>query len=293
MAISERDPHSGHMTTGHEWNGIKELNTPVPRVVWLFLMATFLFAVAYWVLMPAWPLGTSHTRGLLGQDQREIVKRQVESAELDRAGLMRRISMQSVDQIRADPSLVQAVREDGQRLFGDNCAACHGTDAKGGTGFPNLTDRDSLWGGAPDALAHTIAVGVNSSASKETRVSQMLAFGRDGILDNDSVLAVTDYVRSLSDPGITKGSVAASVAAGRRVFAANCVACHGPDGRGNMALGVPNLADRTWLYGGDAQSIYTSISEGRQGEMPAWQDRLDETDRKILLVYLLDKGGKQ
>jgi len=281
------------MTTGHEWNGIKELNTPVPRVVWLFLMATFLFAVAYWVLMPAWPLGTSHTRGLLGQDQREIVKRQVESAELDRAGLMRRISMQSVDQIRADPSLVQAVREDGQRLFGDNCAACHGTDAKGGTGFPNLTDRDSLWGGAPDALAHTIAVGVNSSASKETRVSQMLAFGRDGILDNDSVLAVTDYVRSLSDPGITKGSVAASVAAGRRVFAANCVACHGPDGRGNMALGVPNLADRTWLYGGDAQSIYTSISEGRQGEMPAWQDRLDETDRKILLVYLLDKGGKQ
>lgn len=200
--------------------------------------------------------------------------------------------MQSVEPIRADPSLVQAVREDGQRLFGDNCAACHGTDAKGGTGFPNLTDRDSLWGSAPDALAHTIAVGVNSSASKETRVSQMLAFGRDGILDNNSVLAVTDYVRSLSDPGITKGSVAASVAAGRRVFAANCVACHGPDGRGNMALGVPNLADRR---GFTAETRSRSTRQSRKaGREKCRHGRTGLTKpTKILLVYLLDKGGKQ
>ena len=291
MAISERDSHTGHMTTGHEWNGIKELNTPVPRIVWLTLLATFLFAAIYWVLMPAWPLGSSHTRGLLGQDQRQMVAQQIDTAAQDRSAWMRKVSALSYDRIRDDFALMKMVREDGYRLFGDNCAACHGVEATGGNGFPNLIDKDWLWGKDPDAIAHLIAVGVNSPANEETRVSQMPAFGRDGILDNDSVLSVTDYIRSLSDRTIAKGAGASSVAAGQIVFAANCAACHGPDARGNTAIGVPNLADRTWIYGGDLQSVYTSIAQGRQGEMPAWQDRLNETERKILTVYLLDKGA--
>jgi len=291
VAIGERDPHSGYMTTGHEWNGIKELNTPIPKAIWLFLIVTVIFSIGYWILMPAWPLGKTYTRGLLDNDQKEIVAKRVSAAAQARSAWTQRITAMSYDQIRADPTLMEYVREDGHRLFGDNCAACHGMNATGNAGFPNLTDRDWLWGGEPKAIAHSIAVGVNSPASKDTRVSQMLAFGKDGILDNDAVLAVADYVKSLSDPSWDKGK-AASVAKGREVFAANCVACHGEQGRGNPQVGAPDLADRTWLYGGDIDAIYTTIYNGRQGEMPAWEHRLGPVDRKILTVFLLDKGNK-
>lgn len=289
MAVSERDPHSGHMTTGHEWNGIKELNTPVPRAIWLFLIGTVIFSIGYWILMPAWPLGNSFTRGLLGHDQKEIVARRVDAAADARSGWTGRIAAMSYDQIRAEPDLMTYVREDGHRLFGDNCAACHGIDAKGNPGYPNLVDGDWLWGGTPDEIAHTIAVGINSPASADTRVGQMLAFGKDGILDNDSVLAVADYVKTLSDPAWARGR-AASVATGRGIFAENCVVCHGDQGLGSKDVGAPNLTDKTWVYGGDITDIYTTIHGGRHGEMPAWEHRLSPVDRKILTVYLLDKA---
>lgn len=289
MAIGERDPHSGHMTTGHEWNGIKELNTPVPRTVWFFLIVTLIFSIGYWVLMPAWPLGKTYTRGLLDNDQKQLVAKRVDAAADARSRWTKQIAAMSPDQIRADAALMAYVREDGHRLFGDNCAACHGMNAMGNPGFPNLTDREWLWGGTPDAIAHTIAVGVNSPASKTSQVSQMLAFGKDGILDNDAVLAVADYVKTLSDPAWAKGK-AASAAKGRAVFAANCVACHGEQGRGNQTMGAPDLTDKAWLYGGDIADIYTTINDGRQGEMPAWEHRLNPVDRKILTVYLLDKS---
>lgn len=291
MSVSERDPHSGHMTTGHEWNGIKELNTPVPKAVWFFLVVTVIFSIGYWVLMPAWPLGKTYTQGLLGNDQKEIVARRIGAAAEARSTWLRQVETMSYDQIKADPKLMTHVREDGHRLFGDNCAACHGMRAEGNPGYPNLTDRDWLWGGSPEALARTIAVGINSPASKDTRVSQMLAFGKDGILDNDAVLAVSDYVKTLSDAGWAKGKTA-SVAKGQEVFAANCVVCHGEQGRGNPDVGAPNLTDRSWVYGGDIDAIYQTIHEGRQGEMPAWEHRLSPVDRKILTVYLLDKGNK-
>ena len=289
MAVTERDPHSGHMTTGHEWNGIKELNTPVPKAVWFFLIVTALFSLGYWVLMPAWPVGKTYTRGLLGSDQKEIVTRRVAAASAARSNWTGRIATLDYDQIRADPVLMRFVREDGHRLFGDNCAACHGMMATGNPGFPDLTDREWLWGGSPDAIARTIAVGINSPAHDETRVSQMMAFGKDGILDNDAVLAVTDYVKSLSDPIWAKNK-GASIASGRDVFAANCVVCHGDQGRGNTEIGAPNLTDQSWIYGGDISAIYRTIYAGRQGEMPAWESRLSPVDRKILTVYLLDKG---
>ena len=291
MAVSERDPHSGHMTTGHEWNGITELNTPVPLWIWLFLLATVVFSVGYWVLMPAWPVGTTYTRGLLDHDDKEIVGRRVGAAAEARSGWTGRIAAMGYDQIRADPALMAYVREDGHRLFGDNCAACHGMDAKGNPGFPNLVDGDWLWGGSPEAIAHTIAVGINSPARADTRVGQMMAFGKDGIIDNDAVLAVADYVKTLSDPAWAKGK-AASVAKGREVFVANCVACHGDQGQGDQTFGAPDLTDQIWLYGGDIEAIYTTIHGGRQGEMPAWEPRLTPVDRKILTLFLLDKGDR-
>ena len=181
MAVEERDPYTGYMTTGHEWNGIKELNTPVPRPVYFFLIVTALFAVVYWVLMPAWPLGVTYTKGLLGIDQRTTVAESLKQATIERNVWAKRIEAESFKEIQADPRLMDTVRQTGRTLFGDNCAACHGSNAQGGIGFPNLTTASWLWGGDPESIAETIRVGINS-AHPQGRTSQMMAFGRDQML---------------------------------------------------------------------------------------------------------------
>jgi mono/diheme cytochrome c family protein len=135
MGVIERDPHTGQTTTGHEWNGIKELNAPVPTVIYLFLACTVIFAVTWWVLMPTWPLGTTYTRGLLGVDQREIVTEKVKAATADRSVWTAQIAAKDFKDILADASLMRTVRATGHTLFGDNCAACHGFNAKGGRGL--------------------------------------------------------------------------------------------------------------------------------------------------------------
>ena len=287
MSVGERDPHSGHMTTGHEWTGIKELNTPVPRPVYIFLFVFFLFALGYWLLMPAWPIGNSYTRGLLGRDERQVVTRKVERAALARSAWTGRVERGDFAAILADPALMARVREDGHQLFGDNCSACHGLDARGGPGFPDLTDRDWLWGGAPEQIAHTIRFGVNT-AGEGARVNQMLAFGRDGILDAAAVRNVSTFVRALSDPH-ARGD-AGALRSGRAVYAANCASCHGATADGDQERGIPNLADRAWIYGGDEQAVLDSVAKGRQGQMPAWGERLSPLEIRILTLYLLDKG---
>src|SRR5262245_58675130 len=194
MSIKERDPKTGYLTTGHEWSGIKELNTPVPRAVYFFLIATALFSIGYWILMPAWPTGTAYTKGLLGIDQRAIVADSLKQAALGRSVWTAQIKAKSYSEIQGDPRLMEVVRETGRTLFGDKCAACHGRAAQGGKGFPNLTTNSWLWGGDPAVIAETIRVGINS-AHPETRVSQMLAFGRDGVISRDDVDNVVAYVR--------------------------------------------------------------------------------------------------
>lgn len=282
-----RDPLSGYLTTGHEWNGITELNTPVPRAVYAFLILSVLFSLGYWVLMPAWPLGATYTRGLLGIDQRNLVEASLKQAALERSAWSERIAAKSFAETRAEPALMKIVRESGHALFGDNCAPCHGQDAKGGPGFPDLTIASSLWGGKPEDFFATIRVGINSAHS-DTRVSQMPAFGRDQMLPAADVQNVAHYVHSLSNPGF--GDIEAKrVEQGKAIFAANCVACHGEDAKGNSELGAPDLTDRSWIYGGDLATIKTTIWGGRQGHMPSWEGRLPELDRKILTLYLLDK----
>ena len=298
MAMTERDPHTGHMTTGHEWNGIKELNTPVPRVVYFFLILTALFSAAYWLLMPAWPLGVSYTKGLLGIDQRSTVAQKLEQAAADKAVWVEKIRAGSFEDIRADAALMRIVRETGRTLFGDNCAVCHGSGGRGGKGYPNLAAGAWLWGGDPETIAETLRVGINSG-HPETRTSQMLAFGRGQMLDRDAILNVTSYVQSLSDPAFAAGaqaasiaaSVAASVAAGREIFAENCASCHGETGRGSVEVGAPDLTDAFWIYGGDRETIYKTVFDGRQGHMPHWEKRLTEVDRKILTLYVLGLGA--
>src|SRR5271167_1480974 len=149
MAVDERDTYTGYTTTGHEWNGIKELNTPVPRAIYFFLSLAFLFALVYWVLMPAWPLGATYTKGLLRTDQRRVVEASLEQAALARDVWTKKIEAESFAMIQADPRLMGLVRQYGHTLFGDNCAACHGLDGRGGKGFPNLTTTSWLWGGTP------------------------------------------------------------------------------------------------------------------------------------------------
>ncbi|TXH34192.1 MAG: cytochrome-c oxidase, cbb3-type subunit III [Rhodospirillaceae bacterium] len=293
MSVEERDPHTGYLTTGHEWNGIKELNTPVPRAVYFFLIATALFSLGYWILMPAWPFGSGYTKGVLGIDQRQIVSQSIVEAARDRATWTTRIQQASFADIQADPALMMVVRETGPRLFGDNCAACHGADARGNKGFPNLTTNSWLWGGSPEAIAETIRVGINS-AHPDSRVSQMLAFGRDGMLQRPDIENVVAYVRSLSHADLaTDKTVADRIAAGNTVFANNCASCHGPDGKGDPSVGAPNLTDAFWIYGGDEQTVFDTVWGGRQGHMPTWEDRLSEVDRKILTLYLVDQRMAQ
>lgn len=291
MGIEKRDPVTGQMTTGHEWNGIEELQTPVPRIVLFSLAVTILFSIGYWLLMPAWPLGNTYTKGLLGIDQRQIVMQQVDDAAHARAEWTDRIAAASHSEITADDALMLHVRETGRTLFIDNCAVCHGTDGAGGPGFPSLASGAWLWGGDPETLAETIRVGINSG-HPETRASQMMAFGTTSMLERDAILNVSAYVRSLSGQELTEADQT-RVEDGKEVFAVNCAACHGEDGKGVAELGAPNLADTHWIYGGDAKAVYTSIYYGRQGHMPHWEGRLSPVDVKILALYVktLANGG--
>jgi cytochrome c oxidase cbb3-type subunit 3 len=285
MELGRRDPVTGRATTGHEWNGIEELETPIPRVVFFFLGTAFLFALVCWLLYPTWPLVWTYTKGLLGTDQRAVVTRQVANAAAERSIWTSAIEKTGYAGIEADPALMRAVKETGRTLFGDNCAACHGVNATGGAGFPNLTAKAWLWGdGSPGALEETIRVGINST-NDDTRVSQMPAFGHDGILQPDQINAVVAYVRSLSNLPPAEGD-AGRIAAGKQVFTDNCVACHGEKAKGNRELGAPDLTDANWLYGSDLQTVFTTVYSGRQGHMPNWGARLSPLDIRILALYV-------
>ncbi len=174
MAIEKKDPVTGRTTTGHEWNGIEELETPIPRVVIFFLAVTTLFSIGYWILMPAWPLGVTYTKGLLGIDQRAVVTKQVEDAAAARAAWTDRIATASLQEIAADPDLMNQMRETGRTLFIDNCAACHGIRGTGGPGFPDLAAKAWLWGGDPDTIAETIRIGINSTANHPDSVQHVI-----------------------------------------------------------------------------------------------------------------------
>ena len=282
MSVRERDPLTGHETTGHEWNGITELNTRVPRAVWWFIGITHVWAFLYWILMPSWPLITTYTPGLLGFNEKEHIDRQIVDRDAARAWTEPMETL-SIDGIRADPALMEVVDQTAPALFGDNCAACHGTDAAGGPGFPSLVDDAWLWGGGSDAIMETLRVGINSE-HPDTRYAQMLAFGRDQVLSRDEIRAVVEYVRSLGGAGVDEETRNA----GQEIFAENCSSCHGEDGGGLTDLGAPNLTNSFWIYGGDEESMFKTVHDGRQGWMPAFENRLGLGERKLLTIHIQD-----
>lgn len=281
MAERETDQLSGTETTGHEWDGITELDTPLPRWWLIIFYGCIAFSIVYWILMPAWPLVTSYTPGVLHFSERAKVQ-----ADLDQLNTLRqageaRLTNATVQQIEADPNLRNYAAAVGKATFGDNCAVCHGRDAKGGKGYPNLDDDVWLWGGSLDDIQRTITYGVRSG-DPNARTSQMPAFGADGMLPAAQIDDLTEYVVSLSH----RQADAAAVQRAAPLFAANCAVCHGANGTGNQMLGAPNLTDRDWLYGADRASIHDQIWNGRGGVMPAWGQRLPPNTVKALTVYV-------
>jgi cytochrome c oxidase cbb3-type subunit III len=281
------DSVSGRSTTGHEWDGIKELNTPLPRWWILTFYATILWAIGYWVVYPAWPLVTGYTSGLFHYSTRASVADDLANLETLRGEKMKVLGTTSLVDIEKDPALLSLARARGKTVFADNCAPCHGSGGAGAKGYPNLNDDDWLWGGSLDQIMQTIQFGARSGDAK-AHESQMLAFGRDGILKQDEIVTVANYVRSLS--GLSTAP-SFNAAAGKKIFAENCVSCHGDDGKGNPEVGAPNLTDQIWLYGSDEATIVETITNGRAGVMPAWSGRLDPVTIKALAVYVHSLGG--
>ncbi len=286
MSKKEIDQASGTETTGHEWDGIKELNTPLPRWwLWVFY-ATVVWSIGYWVLYPSWPLVTSYLPGLLDHSQRDDVTLAVAALKAQRAEQGKGLSAATLEQIEADPNLLQFAREAGRSAFGDNCATCHGSGAQGFRGYPNLNDDVWLWGGKLDDIRRTIQVGVRST-HPETRQSLMPAYGRDALLEAKQINDLTEYVLSISG----QKADAAAAARAEPLFKEQCAACHGEDGKGLREFGAPNLTDREWLYGGAKADIHAQIVNGRGGVMPTWGTRLDPMTIDALAVYVHSLGG--
>ncbi len=284
----EVDQISGIETTGHEWDGIKELNNPLPRWwLWTFY-ASCLWALAYWVVMPAWPLVNSFTTGVIGYSSRAKLEDTMQAARAAQAQYLDRIEQASLEEITNDRELLDFAIAGGGSAFAVNCSQCHGLGAAGFTGYPNLNDDDWIWGGSLEAISQTIHFGVRSDHD-ETRFNQMPAFGTDQILERDQINDVAEYVLSLSN----SATDAEAAGRGESIFAEQCSACHGEDGTGIQELGAPNLTDAIWLYGGSKADVVATVTHSRAGMMPAWTNRLDETTIKQLAVYVHSLGGGQ
>lgn len=317
----EIDKVSGVETTGHEWDGLKELNNPLPRW-WLWVWAVCcLWAFWYFIVYPAWPIPGGATPGTSGYTSyKELELSQKQIAERQDA-YRERFETADFDTILDDQELYAFAMAGGAAAFKDNCATCHGTGAAGGPGFPNLNDDDWIWGGQLQTIHETLLHGIRWASDFESRVSQMPSFGRDGLLNRDEINAVVDYVLSLSahlyddqndasasdshssghdGHGVTSAVntnekdaavMVARLEKGAEIFAQNCASCHGAQGKGMHDVGAPNLTDAIWLYGGTREDVYQTIYYSRAGVMPAWKDRLDENTIRQLAIYVHQLGG--
>lgn len=249
--------------TGHVWDGdLRELNNPLPRWwMWMFLLSC-VFGLVYLVLFP----GLGSFPGVLGYSTDGSLMKSMTTANEELKPVYAKYVTMDIEQVAADPK----AREMGQRLFLNSCAQCHGSDAGGAKGFPNLTDGDWLYGGSPENIKTTLING---------RAGVMPPFPQ---LDSKQIVDVANYVRSLS--GLPADDI--KVARGAEVFKANCAACHGPDAKGNIALGAPNLTDKTWLYGGSESTIVETVTKGRMAMMPAQDKVLSPEKIHLLTAYV-------
>ena len=280
----EFDEASGQETTGHEWDGLKELNTPVPWVFRISLWGTIAVAAIMWVLYPSWPTVSDYAKGITGYSSRA----RVAEAVADRADLrlqqMPEFAAMDVAELAEDPTLKAKYSTAIGVLYRDNCAACHGRDLKGQTNFPNLTDDHWLWSGDPEEIEYTLQVGINH-LDDDTRWAQMPAFG-NGMIERAELKAVVEYVLEISGSEYD----ATLAKQGAEVFDENCTACHDDGGIGGMENGAPSLVDEAWIYGGSRAVLTQTLRYGRQGVMPGWSGRLTEEEIKKLTMYVVWAG---
>ncbi len=281
----EKDVVTGRDTTGHEWDGLKELNTPLPKWWAYILWATVAWSLAWFVLYPSVPWLHGYFHGLLGYSQRTAVDADVHAVAQQRAGTMDRIAALSFADIRKDPQLMAAAEVAGRIAFANNCQPCHGGGGGGNPGYPALAAGAWIWGGTLEAIQQTITHGIRSG-DPDARNSQMPRFGADGVLQPAQIQQVTDYVMTLYGKADGK-----DISAGQKLFAENCVVCHGEVGQGNRELGAPRLASRVHLYGDTREIVVAQIALPRIGVMPNWSTRLDPATIKSLALYVHSLGG--
>jgi cytochrome c oxidase cbb3-type subunit 3 len=288
MSGKDIDKLSGIETTGHEWDGIKELNNPLPRWwLWTFY-GCIVFALGYTVVFPAWPMLSSATTGLLGYSSRADLDADLAAAKAAQGDMLEAVTTTPVADILKDDGLARFARAGGQSLYKVYCSQCHGTGATGSAGYPNLNDDEWVWGGTIEQIYATITHGARSPTDADTHYNIMPNFGADGILGAEDIDRVAKQVASLS--GIEGGEASPE---GKQLFADNCASCHGDDGAGLVDVGGPSLNDQIWLYGGTLEAIRAQINQPRHGVMPAWGVRLGDTAVKQLAVYVHGLGGGQ
>jgi cytochrome c oxidase cbb3-type subunit 3 len=280
----DRDEITGIETTGHTWDGIRELNNPLPRWwLWTFYL-TVIWGIGYTIAYPAWPLVSQATSGVLGFSTRAEVARDIERFEMQNAEVAQRLASADLTTLATDDPAHQFGVSGGASVFRANCSQCHGAGAAGvqASGYPNLLDDAWLWGGTLADIEYTVRHGIRNEQDPDARFSQMPAYG--DIFEEAEIDAVVSHVMSLSgnaDPN----------EAGAMLFADNCAACHGDAGGGNRELGAPNLTDAIWLYGGDRDTLTETVTNSRYGQMPAWGGRLSDAEVKAVTLYVHGLGG--
>lgn len=284
------DDHSGVETTGHSWDGIKELNNPLPRWWLIVWYVSIIWSIGYMIMMPAIPalpgMGTN-TTGISNASDRDNVAVAIEQLKIERQASSATLLDASLEDIESDRDLQQFALAMGESLFGDNCATCHGAGGRGAVGYPALADDVWLWDGTLDGIEVTLRHGIRHDDDLDTRFSLMPRFGRDGILDGEQIDDLTYYVSNLSGGPVND----AAIARAEPIWQMQCASCHGADGTGDRTQGAPNLTDAEWLYGSDWTDIRETIYNARNSHMPAWQTRLDDASIKALAVYVHTLGG--
>jgi len=280
------DSHSGTQTTGHEWDGIEELDTPIPSWWNWILWATIIWSIGYWIAMPAWPIVSGYTKGVLGYSSRAAVAEDIKIAAAAQSQFNDKLRKASLEQIRTNSELLEFALAGGRSAFNVNCSQCHGSGAQGFKGYPNLNDDEWLWGGTLKEISYTITHGTRNE-SDDARTSEMPAFLKDEILTPGQINDVTEYVLSLSK----NSKDAEATGRGAPIYKEHCFDCHAEGGKGNKEFGAPALNNNIWLYGGDRESILESIANSRNGVMPAWGPLLNKDTIKKLAIYVHSLGG--
>ena len=275
-------------TTGHEWDGITELDNPMPRWwLWTFYM-TIVWGIGYMILHPAWPLINGATPGLLKYSSRAEVAKDIAAVDASNAPLNDKIVGMDLAAIAGDAEVGNYAISAGGAVFRTFCIQCHGSGAAGSAGYPNLRDDDWIWGGDIETIYTTISHGIRADEDDDTRLSEMPVFG-DDYLSHEEIAQSAQFVLSLSG----RATDETLVEEGAVVFEDNCAACHGETGTGDVEVGAPNLADALWLYGGDLETVTETITNSRGGVMPAWSTagRLNEAQLRQVAVYVHELGG--